>query len=71
MLLLGEIGVGKTSFVNTALSVLRNKVLPKGYTANSEQSVTTKVQREISCHIVQNEKLSAKQNGEKKEIYNC
>ena len=43
VLLVGQIGVGKTSLLNTFLSVLRDEVVPIAYTAADDRSVTTTV----------------------------
>ena len=49
ILLIGQVGNGKSSFINTINSVFRGYVNPKAVTGNADHSLTTKV-NEILLH---------------------
>ena len=49
ILLVGQIGAGKSSFINSVLSVFKNQVVNKVYTDSRQVSVTDTV-RNYQCH---------------------
>lgn len=49
VLLIGQIGVGKTSLFNTIASVLREEHIALGHTANDDRSVTTAVRHTLEA----------------------
>ena len=48
ILLLGQIGAGKSSFVNSINSIFRGKITSKACSGNFEHSVTTTVESFLS-----------------------
>ena len=51
VLLLGEIGAGKSSFINSIDSVLNNRISDVTVVAESASSVTEQVIMSLLCHI--------------------
>lgn len=50
ILLIGQIGAGKTSFFNSINSIFREKIINRAVTGRSEHSVTTMVKNNIAIH---------------------